>query len=59
MSNRIVGYIKAVLQLLFLSQENHIVGFLVLSVKLDIISSLQLFFKKCMFLVMYRNAFFK
>lgn len=44
MSNRIVGYIKAVLQLLFLSQENHIVGFLVFSVKLDIISSLQLFF---------------
>lgn len=59
MSNQIVGYIKAVLQLLFLSQENHIVVFLVLSVKLDIISSLQLFFKKCKFLVMYRNAFFK
>lgn len=59
MSNRIVGYIKAVLQLLFLSQENHIVVFLVLSVKLDIISSLQLFFKKCKFIVMYRNAFFK
>lgn len=58
MSNRIVGYIKALLQLLFLSQ-NHMVVFLVSSVKLDIISSLQLFFKKCKFLVMYRNAFFK
>lgn len=58
MSNRIVGYIKALLQLLFLSQ-NHMVVFFGLFSKVGYHFSLQLFFKKCKFLVMYRNAFFK